>query len=332
VISLFALRDLRLLAQMSKEHVSLCPIETLTRPQLPVWAALASLLPFDNGQSLTLVLHEQRGEDKQQLGFLQARQPPDQPTMYIQRLTPPLDKDEDAQVAWTRMINTAVTAAGERGIQRIFCCAGEGSPESAVLSAAGFSVYAREDIYRLAVASRPQFTAPQGIRPEQSIDRIEIHRLYSAITPHLVQLAEFPTGVTGAYWPCGPMDRSQGEGFVLEDRDGIAGYGYLMSGRIGHWLHILVDSHAYDRASDLLDYGLALLNYYPPLPIYCGVREYQGGVRVPLQDRGFQAFSTQCLLVRHTMARVKNPARGLVPALEKRVEAPTTTVSPTERT
>ena len=117
-----------------------------------------------------------------------------------------------------------------------------------------------------------------------------------------------------------------------EDRDGIAGYGYLMSGRIGHWLHILVNSHAYDRASDLLDYGLALLNYYPPLPTYCGVREYQGGVRAPLEDRGFEAFSTQCLLVKHTMARVKNPARSLVPALEKRVEAPTTTVSPTERT
>jgi hypothetical protein len=75
-----------------------------------------------------------------------------------------------------------------------------------------------------------------------------------------------------------------------------------------------------------------LLNYYPPYPVYCGVREYQGGVRVPLEDRGFKVFSTQCWLVRHTMARVKEPARGLVPALEKRVEAPTTTVSPTEGT
>lgn len=332
MISLFTLRDLRLLAQMSKEHVSLCPIETLTRPQSPVWAALVSLLPFADGQSLTVVLHEQRGEDKQQLGFLQARQTSDQPTMYIQRVTPLLDRDKDAQVAWNRMISSAVTAAGERGIQRIFCCAGEGSPESAVLSTAGFSVYAREDIYRLAVAPRPQITAPKGIRPEQSVDRIEIHRLYGAITPHRVQLAESPTGETGAYWTCGPMDWRQGEGFVLEDKGGMVGYGYLMSGRIGHWLHILVHARAYDRANDLLDYGLALLNYYPPLPTYCGVREYQGGMRAPLEDRGFQAFSTQCQLVRHTMVRVKNPARNLVPALEKRVEAPTTTVSPTERT
>ena len=87
-----------------------------------------------------------------------------------------------------------------------------------------------------------------------------------------------------------------------------------------------------ERAGDLLDYGLALLNYYPPHPVYCGVREYQGGVRVPLSKRGFTLFSSQCLLVRHILARVKEAARGLVPALEQRVEAPTTTVSPTERT
>jgi hypothetical protein len=80
----------------------------------------------------------------------------------------------------------------------------------------------------------------------------------------------------------------------------------------------------------LLDYGLALLNYYPPYPVYCGVREYQGGVRVPLAQRGFALFSSQCLLVRHILVRVKEAARSLVPALEQRVEAPTTTVSPTE--
>jgi hypothetical protein len=155
--------------------------------------------------------------------------------------------------------------------------------------------------------------------------------------PRLVRQAESPAefGVDGfdsegiAGEPlCGPQGWGQGEGFCLEDRQGLAGYGYLRSGRIGHWLNILVHSRATDRAGDLLDYGLALLNYYPPYPVYCGVREYQGGVRVPLAQRGFALLSSQCLLVRHLLARVKESARGLVPALEKRVEAPTTTVSP----
>jgi hypothetical protein len=53
---------------------------------------------------------------------------------------------------------------------------------------------------------------------------------------------------------------------------------------------------------------------------------------VPLAERGFTLFSSQSLLVRHIPIRVKEAARSLVPALEQRVEAPTTTVSPTERT
>jgi hypothetical protein len=324
------LRDLGLLVQLQKAHVSLCPIETLTRPQSPVWEALASLLPFDEAKSWTLVLHEQRQGDKQ-TGFLQAKQPPGRPTLHIQRLTPPLDGGEDTQAAWSQLINYAVTAAGDRGIQRIFSCAGNGSPERAVLSAAGFSLYAREDIYRLDAASYSQAHAPNGVRPEQSVDLVGINRLYGEITPRLVQQAETPAG-TSTGWLYEPMDWNRGEGFVLEDKVGIAGYGHLLSGLIGHWLRILVHARAYDRASDLVDYGLALLNYYSPLPVYCGVREYQGGIRVPLEERGFQMFSAQCRLVRHTMARVKEPARSLVPALEKRVEAPTTTVSPTKRT
>ena len=326
----FALRDVGLLAQLQKEHVSLCPIETLTRPQSPLWAAVGSLLPLDESKSLTWILREERQGDTR-AGFLQAMQPAGQPTLHIQRLTPPLDGSEQAQGAWSRLINHAVAAAGERGIQRILSCAGDGTPERAVLSAAGFSLYTREDIYRLAAAPHSQAQAPNGIRPEQSVDLVGIDRLYGEITPHRVQQAESPNGI-GAGWLCEPLDWNQGEGFVLEDKIGLAGYGYWIAGRIGHWLRIFVHARAYDRASDLVDYGLALLNYYPPLPVYCGVREYQGGVRAPLEERGFQLFSTQCRLVRHTMVRVKEPARSLVPALEKRVEAPTTTVSPTERT
>ena len=123
----------------------------------------------------------------------------------------------------------------------------------------------------------------------------------------------------------------EGEGFVLEDQIGISGYGYLMSGRTGHWLTILVHPRAYDDTGKLLDYGLALLNYYPPHPVYCAVREYQGGTQAPLEDRGFRPISHQCHTVKHTTVRVKESARVLVPALEKHAEAPRPTISQTKR-
>lgn len=327
----FALRDLYLVGRPI-EHVVLCPIEALTRPRLPIWAALTSMLPLADGQPLTLVLDERRGQGRQCQGFIQARQSLTLKAVYIQRLMPALDADKDAATIWTRLINHTVTVAAQRGIQRVFSCAVEGSSEMAVLVSAGLNQYTREDIYRLAPNAHPQATAPTTIRPEQSVDQWNIGQLYRQITPRLVQQAESPTQEITGDQLCGPLGWGQGEGFCLEDRQGIVGYGYLRSGRVGHWLSISVHPRATEQAGDLLDYGLALLNYYPPRPVYCGVREYQSGIRAPLAQRGFALFSSQCLLVRHLLIRVQEPARGLVPALEKRVEAPTTTVSPTEQT
>jgi hypothetical protein len=324
------LRDLRLLKQLQKDNVSLCPIETLTRPHPPVWTALVSLLPFDEGQTFTFVLNEQRGEGKQLQGFIQIREPSTQSGMYLQCITPRLEADEDAQSVWNRLLSHVIAMAGERGTQRVFAYAGDESPELTALLGTGFSLYTREDIYRLDPGTHPQMLAPREIRAEQSTDSWQLGQLYRAITPHLVQQAESRGHTANIEWSCEPMIWNQGEGFVLDDREGTAGYGHLISGHVGHWLNILIHPRAYDQAGDLIDYALALLNYYPPRPVYCAVREYQGGVRVPLETRGFDLFSAQCCLVRHTMGRVKEPARGLVPALEKRVEAPTTTVSSSE--
>lgn len=327
----FTLRDLYLVGQ-PKDYVVLCPIETLTRPQVPLWTALTSLLPLTDEQSLTLVLDERGRQGERFQGYIQARQSLSRKTVYIQRLMPAIKADKDAAMIWARLINHTVTVAAQRGIQRVFSCAVEGSPEMAALASAGMNQYVREDIYRLAPDTHPQVVAPPGIRPEQNIDQWNIGQLYRQVTPRLVQQAESPTDEITGDRLCSPMGWGHGEGFCLEDRQGIAGYGYLRAGRIGHWLSILVHPRAVERTGDLIDYGLALLNYYPPYPVYCGVREYQGGVRVPLAQRGFALFTSQCLLVRHILVRVQEAVRGLVSALEKRVEAPTTTVSTTEQT
>jgi hypothetical protein len=57
------------------------------------------------------------------------------------------------------------------------------------------------------------------------------------------------------------------------------------------------------------------------------VREYEGGLRAPLQDWGFEPFGSQAILVKYTTVRIKEPARTLVPALDKRAEVATPTVS-----
>ena len=335
MITHFALRDLMLLTQLQKQHVSLCPIEELTRPQAPVWTALTSLFVLHEARSSTFVLNELRRDGKQLQGFMQVEQPLTRPEMHIQHISPRLADHsrtwEDARTVWIRLLNHVVSAAGERGRQRVFACAPEGGETLRTLLSAGFSVYTREEIFRLAPDAHPQAVAQQGIRPEQSIDAWQLNQLYRAAVPHLVQQAEALIGTEGIEAICSPIAWEQGEGFVMEDETGIAGYGHLMPGRIGHWLTVMVHPRAYSRVEKLLDYGLALLNYYPPRTVYCAAREYQGGIRAPLEDRGFKAISLQSRLVKHTTVRVKETARNLVPGLDKRAEAPTPTASRMKR-
>ena len=334
MISSFTPGDLLLLMQLQGKGVSLWPPEALTRPRMPVWSALTSLVGLDEPRALTLVLNEPRRNGARLQGFLQAEQPPTWPEMYLRYISPAVDgtveKWEAARTAWTRLLTHAVSAAGERGLQRVFASVPDQSEALHVMIGAGFSVYAREEIYGLAPDAHPQATAGEGIRPEKSVDAWYVSQLFREIVPHLVQQAEALTASKGIEAANGLLSDERGEGFVLTDGPAVVGYGHLLPGRAGHWLTLIVHPRAYNRAADLLDYGLALLNYYPTHPVYCAVRDYQGGIRTPLKARGFEPVTRQCRMVKHTTVRVAEPARSLVHALEKRAEAPTPTASRTE--
>jgi hypothetical protein len=299
-----------------------------------VGTAFSSLFALGNSRAITFVLSEQRRDGSAVHGFAQVEQPPAWPEMYVRCIAPNLDGDpltwEDARTVWGRLLSHAVSMAGERGLQRVYASAPDGSEALQVLSTCGFSVYAREEIYHLAADARGEGAARAGVRPEQESDQWQLDRLYRRAVPHLVQQAEALTERTGSAAIDGALAWEHGEGWVLEEQADVLGYGHLSPGRTGHWLTVLVQPSAYDRTADLLDYGLALLSYYPCLPVYCAVREYQGGLRAPLEERGFEPHARYCRMVKHTTARVTEPARSLVPALEKRAEAPRPTASRSE--
>ncbi len=328
------LSDLLLVARLQRRAISLCPIEALVHPQLPVWTALRSLLPLDETRAITFVLDEVRGDGRHLQGFIQAVQSSAHPEMYIRNISPHLDGEQeagkDSRTVWSRLINHIVSEAGERRLQRIYGVVPDGGEALEVLHSLGFSVYTREEIWQLGPDAHPQAAAQVGIRPEQSTDVFRLNQLYREVVPHLVQQAEALAENRGIEAICGPVAWEQGEGFVLEHNSEVRGYGHLTPGRTGHWLTWLVHPSAYDESARLVDYGLALLNYYPPLPVYCAVREYQGGVRSPLQERGFAPLSLQCRMVKHTTVRVTEPARALVTALETRAEVSRPTASRSE--
>jgi len=367
MIRSFGVRDLLLVGNLQKKGACLDPEIALTRPYSPLLAALSSYFPIHEAGTSTFVLEAmdqgstsanrhgerppersrraaERSEHRRVQGLAQMRQRRGRPEADVIYLAPslrqPFDEAQDraqdtafstadeASTIWYRLLNHLCARAGERGIQRLFAHLTEDGEEIETFQQLGFSPYTREDILCLNGLSESHRRLDRVVmRPQQAVDAWALQRLYANVAPRLVQQAE-SLGERGwerssADWPL----RTGSEGYVLEDNGEIVSYLLFSGGRIGHWMRILLHPQAYDRADEVIQHGLAFLSHYPPCPIYCSVREYEGGLRAPLQDWGFEPFGSQAILVKHTTVRIKEPTRKLVPALDKRAEAATPTMS-----
>jgi hypothetical protein len=316
-------RGLLLIGKLQNQGMLLGLEEALTQTHRPFLAALLGCLPLEGVGVFTYVCDEM-GESQRMTGFAQVRMRKESSEADVIYLTPSLSAVEDAKPVWCRLLERLCLEAGEQGIQRIFARPPEDGAELEAFQEVGFSVYTREDVFRL-IQMPPDRTHPQErtVRSQQPADNWGLQGLYADVTPRLVQQAE---NITVREWEItpGPWPRqARREGYVLEDKGEITGYLRIRQGQIGHWLEMLLHPRAYERADELVEQAISLLAEYPPRPIYCCLRRYQGGLSVPLEAKGFQQFASQCVMVKYTTVRVKEPALRLVPALEKGVEAAT---------
>jgi hypothetical protein len=335
MIKSFGVRDLLLVGNLQKKGTCLDPEIALTRPYSPLLAALSSYFLMQEAGTSTFILKAMdqsspstsSGHRRMQ-GLAQMRQRRGRPEADVIYLAPSFSTANEASTIWHRLLNHLCTRAGERGIQRLFARLAEDGEEIETFQQVGFSLYTREDTFRLKGLSESRHRLNRVVmRPQQAVDAWALQRLYANVAPRLVRQAE-SLGERG--WERSSVDwplRARSEGYVLEDNGEIVSYLLFSSGRIGHWMRILLHPQAYDRADEVIQHGLAFLSHYLPRPIYCSVREYEGGLRTPLQDWGFEPFGSQAILVKHTTVRIKEPARKLVPALDKRAEVATPTVS-----
>ena len=327
MIRSFGVRDLFLVGNLQKRGTCLDPEIALTRPYSPLSASLSSYFLMQEAGTSTFVL-EATDQSSRMQGLAQMRQRRGRPEADVIYLAPSFSTADEARTIWHRLLNHLCDRAGERGIQRLFARLAEDGKEIEAFQQVGFSPYTREDFFRL--DSLPEFHQRLDrvvMRPQQAVDAWALQRLYANVAPRLVQQAE-SLGERG--WERSSIDwplRARSEGYVLEDNGEIVSYLLFRGGRIGHWMRILLHPQAYDRADDVIRHGLAFLSHYPPRSVYCSVREYEGGLKTPLQEGGFEPFGSQAILVKHTTVRIKEPARKLVPALDKRAEAATPTMS-----
>jgi len=285
----------------------------LTQPSTPLREAWLAFLTQQAMGQPTYVLNDLHDGE----GFIQVRYRPHQAAADVAFLAPTLQESHQATNAWSHLLDSASVEAAGRGIQRVFANLPDSGAEVEVFQQAGFMLYAGEEIYRLAqLPAGRQTEEPLALRVQRPEDWPAIQKLCVAITPQRVRQAE--GGITLA----AGIERNC-QRYVLstaEDDDLVAMLG-LCTGGLAHWLRMLVHPEARDVADALISWALSALAAQPAQPVYCSVRQYEGGLRAALETAGFEPYATRALMVKHTLAWSKTPVQELAPALASSAEA-----------
>jgi hypothetical protein len=241
------------------------------------------------------------------------------PAWRVVTMAPLLDQSADAATIWYRLLLHLCIAAGETGVPRLFACLPECSAAEDVFRQATFVAYCHQQVYWRANGEGIGRASPR-VRGATSKDSLDMRWLWHRVTPRAVQQAEEPGSARATPASTEVAVSDSERHFVLR------GVGEQLQGCLsmlvrprGVWLRLIADADAGDSAAEVLDHGLAAIEDRAR-PVYCAVRDYEGGVRGLLDDRGFAPGDTYSLLVKYTTVRVREPLRKLVPALEKGAE------------
>ena len=312
----FDLGDSILVYRLQRQGVWLDPRYALAGGELPVWAALSAPFRWWGQHVVTYISRTSGG------GVIQMRLRSDCPEVDVVFLAPAVESNDEIAALWRGLLVHCAQRAGDQRVQRLYVCVPEEASESlAQLHQVGFVRYTHEEVYCLEqpadVTLAPE---PYEVRPPTAADDWQLQKLHAVITPQLVKQAEGAWGSHEAGQPAARRASGDWGRLVLLRGEEVAGMLLVQPGRAGHCLKVWGDFQNDAEVLTLLDKGLTSLAAHSHRPVYCLLREYQGGVRPMLTKHGFQLTTTWSCLVKHTVVRAREPARRAWPALEPRPE------------
>lgn len=299
--------------RLQRRGISLDLQRAHLQPPSPLWEAWLSYVTQQAMGQPTLVLYDPHDGE----AFVQFRYRARQAAADVVYLAPVLSDGERTARAWTSLLDGVCAEAAGQAIQRVFASLPESGPEMDVFQQAGFSLYAAEDIYRLARLALASYSgAGVYLRPLVPEDWTSLQRLIVAVTPQRVRQAE------GGIHVATDIGRNC-QWYVLPGPKAgdLAGSLRICKGGTAHWLRLLVNPEARDAVDSLVGWGLANLAACAPKAVYCSVRRYEGGIRGALEAAGFEHDASRALVVKQTAAWVKAPAPDLVRSLATGAEA-----------
>jgi hypothetical protein len=344
VIRPFGLNDVWLVRRLQRRGMTLAVEHMLTHPHEPLWTALTAPWPWAGVGVATYVLDE-RANGQRLSGFAQLMKRTSRPEADLLHVAPALmaahADDRSAEVIWNRLLSHCSLASATHGLQRIYASAPEDCFEQTSLKQAGFCLYTREAIYRLATLPAAAEPAP-GIRAQHPRDSWSLQRLYVRGTPRLVQQAEGALDSEAGSPLLSWWEPNDWQGLVWEPAGEVRGAVHVHRGRAGHWLRVLGAGELSAREVRLLveqglrhlDGSRSMRDRWEPsrrergVPVYVTVRDYDANLVGALIGFGFAPFMERARLVKHTVVRVAEPFLATHAAREMVHEVPVRSQGP----
>src|SRR5215211_50176 len=205
------------------------------------------------------------------------------------------------------LLRHAITAAGLRGVKRLYARVPSGTDAVNTFCRIGFAPFATETVFVLdVVASRGQ---PLKVRRQEQTDTWAIHQLYNATVPRQVQYAE---ALTSHRWDLSSANElargSVCSGWLVDDGHAIAAYGRVTRGKVAFSIELLYQPDRLETLRGLLDSLLShICEQQKNRRVYCVLRGYQAEAATELEERGFEPGLEQDLLVKYTTATARVP-------------------------
>jgi hypothetical protein len=312
VIRPCSLRDLPAVRSLQHDGIWLDLFHHLLLQRSALSSALMAPVPWV-GAGLATYVWPQTGRAQ---GFVQLLKRPGRYEADLLFIAPRLQGVAHGQLAWEHLLAGCIGEASEQALRRLFASAPESGRESEILASLGFLVYTNEEVYVLSGSWQPP---GPPVNPRPRLRRPEdiwwLRRLYSIYTPQPVQHAEGHQNDDGqASLPLAWWEMTNQSSFVVQDRGDVVGGVQLVSGRRGHWLLLHGNPGDAGLMAALVRCGIDAAAD-SRWPIYCAVRDYQGGLSPVLQASGFQSFTRRSRLIKRLAVPVKAAEPLAVPGL-----------------
>lgn len=204
------------------------------------------------------------------------------------------------------LFDTIAVEIGQRGAFHVLAEVQEGSPAFLALHQAGFAIYARQRIWRLADEPQGQPASAEW-RFCTGQDTLRVRSLYADLVPGLVQQVE-------------SLPRERLKGMILLQREDVRAYVELRYGPVGIWAQPFIHP-------DTPEVGGHLVHLLQSLPnrrgraVYLCVRGYQSWLEPAIEQLGAEPGQSQAVMVRHLAVARKAAQTYALPSLNgKRVE------------